>query len=89
MEKKKTDWHTLTYSHLTEEEVFVTTQNGFLVIFDLKEENNKKQKFKLHTASIEGLASYHDPENNKIILATCSGDCTVNILEHYTIESNL
>ena len=76
------EWHTLTYMALEENgnRLAVVTQNGYLVIWDLKgcksEDYQQNVLFsrKIHTGSIEGLKW----KNGKLV--TISSDCTASMI---------
>lgn len=70
-------WHTLTYMCLcrTKELLIVSTQNGFLVVWDLKKEDYRcVAKWKMHSGSIEGL----DLPSDESSIFTIGSDCVVN-----------
>jgi len=71
-------WYTLTYMEINEknDRLFVTTQNGYLLSWDL---NSFELIFceKLHAGSIEGIALSKDGQS----LVTLGSDCVVNMLE--------
>lgn len=68
-------WHTLTYMSIDDKRnrLFVSTQHGYLVGWDLK---NFEQVYcrKLHAGSIEGLTLSPDHDS----LLTIGSDCVVN-----------
>jgi WD40 repeat protein len=69
-------WHTLTYLSIEKNgsRVVLSTQNGYIVIFCLRDKKCVYNK-KLHTGSIEGLIWKY----KRNLISSVSSDCTVNL----------
>jgi WD40 repeat protein len=68
------EWHTLTYMLIENDHIFVSCENGYLVVYDLKKLDKSIWQKRIENGSIEGMVC----RNNK--LCVCSSDCTINIL---------